>query len=338
VKVVFRADASPGQGTGHVMRCLTLAQELRRRGHDTHLMTGPIAIEWLLVEIRKSGILVHSCDPNALPSSQIKALQPDWVVVDSYLIDAVAISALAQEIPTLAIFDGDDRGIDATLYLEQNLGAESSRRPTGTEGRYLAGARYALVRDAVLQAARAEPWMMHRPPTVLCFMGGTDPTQSVVGAVRAIDELAREVELTAIAPPSLHQTLHKVVTSAGTTLRLLAPSPELPSLLARADIVVSAAGTSTWDVCTLGIPSVFVAVVENQAGPLREVIERGLALGVDVVEAGTSSLSDISGSVALLLDDGHLRERLSKASRMAFDGGGARRVAERLERGGYPVS
>jgi spore coat polysaccharide biosynthesis predicted glycosyltransferase SpsG len=313
------------------MRCLTLAEQLRVRGHETHLMSSTTTIDWLVDEIRKSGIVVHSCELDSLPAVAIKSIQPDWLVVDSYRIDANSISLLASEVPTLAIFDGDDRGINATLYLEQNLGSESAIRPAGREDRYLAGAQYALVREAVLDAERAKPWVIHQPPRVLCFMGGTDPTQSVVGAVSAINALDQDIELTAIAPVHLHKLVEASVTNSRIKLRLLAPTPELPSLLGQTDVVVSAAGTSTWDICTLGIPAVLVAVVENQRDPLREVIDRGLAIGLDVVGADSNALMKISESIGRLLDHPDLRERLSRESRLVFDGGGARRVAERLE-------
>lgn len=331
MKVVFRADAGVLQGTGHVMRCLTLAEELGARGHETHLLLGGKAPAWLLEKIGASSVILHPCTADILEQDSILSLRPDWVVVDSYRIDATEISRLNPLLPVLAIVDGDARGIEATLYLDQNLGAEAHIPMAIGRTRFLAGSGFALIRSEVLEQRRRAPWEpVHARPSVLSFMGGTDPTlasSNVVAALIAVREL---IDLTVVAPISQHSTiLDEWGSEAGLTL--LAPTPDLPALFGKADIVVSAAGTSAWDICSLGVPSVLIAVVSNQTHSLEAAVSSGIALGVDAVSDSRAIGARLPGLVRQLLDDVDLRRMLSEHCLKIFDGNGASRVVDALE-------
>ncbi len=331
MRVLLRADSGIKQGTGHLMRCLTLAEELLARGHDVHLMTAPMAIGWLDAAVLNSGVTVHECVPDALSIQEVLAVEPDWLVVDSYQIPADRVTAAAAEVKVLAIVDGDDRSIDATLYLDQNLGAESIPRRAAIAGRFLSGPDFALVRRAVLDARREEPWKPRGDrPGILCFMGGTDPSGTIVEVAAALASFDQDNDLVFVAPEGLHAPLRAALPHSARA-GILPLTPELAALFAAADLVVSAAGTSAWDLCTLGIPTVLVAVVDNQRASLRQAVERGLTLGVDIVEASTETLAEIGPLVGDLIDDSALRERLSRRSLAAFDGRGAKRVVDRLE-------
>lgn len=331
MRVVFRADSGIEQGTGHVMRCLTLAEELMTRGHEVHLFTGAVSIDWLRDAIEASGVITHQCIADDVPLAAILNLVPDWLVVDSYRIDAGAISAANRSVPVLAIIDGDDRTIEATLFLDQNLGAETLYQDRESSHRYLAGSHFALVRNAILAARRDEPFKLGQgEPRLVCFMGGSDPSGSIVDVVRSLDEISPSVRLTIVAPVRLHDSIRGVL-SYPSRAEILALTTELPLLLADAEVVISAAGTSAWDVCTLGIPAVLIAVAENQQLSLHEAVSRGLALGVDVVAGGDDAVDSVGEFVSSLLRDDSLRVRLSMASRAAFDGRGSHRVVARME-------
>ena len=328
---MLRADAGFEQGTGHVMRCLTLAEELVMRGHEVHLLTAPITIPWLSATVVESGLTIHECLADEIPYEAVMALDADWLVVDSYRIPAEEVSRINTKLRVLAIIDGDDRSIGATLYLDQNLGSERIPRSPNKAGRYLCGSDYSLVRRAVLSARRDSPWNWQGDvPSVLCFMGGTDPTGNVIGAVRSLSQLHEPITLTVVAPEIYHESLHRAGVAIP-RMRVLSPTPDLPMLLSRTDVVVSAAGTSAWDICTLGVPAVLVAVVENQRDSLREILGRGLALGIDLVSEGDGALERIGPSVSALLRDAPLREQLSRSSLAAFDGCGVTRVVVALE-------
>jgi spore coat polysaccharide biosynthesis predicted glycosyltransferase SpsG len=307
------------------MRCLTLAEKVRARGHEVVFVSTIASIGWLADHLAATGFSVHPAAVDELAPETLLALEPDWVVVDSYRIDAGSISALSVLVPVLAIVDGETRGIVASLYLDQNLGAE--RRLAPPTGTMLAGSTYALVRAEFLEQRRAEPAKLRETPRVTAFMGGTDPTGVIVAVAAQLASIDLPLELVIVTPEIWHD---KVATAlAGRRATVIAPIMALPALLGDADVIVSAAGTSAWDVCTLGIPALFVGVVDNQSASLAELVDRGLALGIDLT--GGDPVERIPGDLLRLLTDATLRANLSAHCLALFDGGGGERILAAME-------
>ncbi|HWL01226.1 MAG TPA: glycosyltransferase [Microbacteriaceae bacterium] len=323
MRVALRADAGVEQGSGHVMRCLTLAEALLARGHEVELHAALEGVDWLEQAVSVSGARFVVAERDRIDPLALRGQEA--VVIDSYRIPAAEISALPMGV--LAIVDGESRGIRAGLYLDQNLGAEGATWHPPGPGRVLAGARYALVRDAILSSRRAEPWRIDGRPRVLLVLGGTDPHGLTVRAAAALDGLAAAAVTVVVGARWREQ-----VAAAAPSAAVVETTPRLPELLAAADVVVSAAGTSAWDVCALGVPAVLVAVVENQQRSLAAASDAGVCLGIDVAAHGAEALSELPGLVGGLVDDEATRRTMSLAARAAVDGLGKVRVVEELER------
>lgn len=313
------------------MRCLTLAEAFIARGHDVHLMAAEIDVPWIAETLTASSIELHKCRADDLPLDDIVALRPDWVIVDSYTIDPFLISQLNLTLHVLAVIDGDDRDIQAELYLDQNLGAETDSRKHNVRDHVLAGAKYALIRDAVLAERREHPWHMSSSrPSVVAFAGGTDPTDAGPRMAEALVGLGDSVDVTFVAPKIRHLAIAEAFGREAAP-RILAPTTELPTLLGAADVVVSAAGTSAWDVCTLGIPSVLIAVVGNQQSSLMQAVSRGLSLGIDATHESTAIRRYLGAMVSQLVSNQEMRKNLSRECLATFDGRGKVRVVEYME-------
>lgn len=322
MRCLIRADATIETGTGHVMRCLTLAEALLRRGHDVTLRGALGGITWLTERVARSGLRHDPAPAHVLGWEAADAAAFDVVVVDSYEFDVPSVNAMARVVPTLAIIDGDDRGLLVDMFLDQNLGATSAgARPT------LAGPRFALVRDEFVQRKRDRPRPLGTPPQVLSFMGGSDPTGAIVAVAREVLLLPIPAELTFVVAERWREDVTALV-GGDDRVRLVEPTPDLPDLLAGADVAVSATGTSAWEICTIGLPSVFVAVVANQRAGYQALVERGFALGADLTSS--SSARSLAPDLRRLLEDASLRERLFRRSAALFDGQGADRVVDAL--------
>jgi spore coat polysaccharide biosynthesis predicted glycosyltransferase SpsG len=328
MRILLRADAGSTQGSGHVMRCLTLAEGLQSRGHRVELITAPIDLPWLAQVVAASALPVHHCEPDDLATDLIRRLEPDWVVVDSYEFAPASVSELNGSVPVLALIDGNDRGIDAELYLDHNLGAE---RKVRDPRRQLFGSRFALVRDEVVEQRRPTPWKFQSArPQALSVMGGSDPTHASALVSEAIGNLGSPVDLTIIAPEHDHDEVRRTF-RPGYTPELLAPTARLPQLLARADLVISAAGTSAWDICALGIPAVLLAVVDNQQESLDQAVSSELTLGIDAVGDPSAIVRKLTQLVAELTTNEDRRMHMSVRCRTVVDGNGKLRVSQRLE-------
>ncbi|TCJ27963.1 hypothetical protein E0W80_07585 [Microbacterium sp. PI-1] len=327
MRCLIRADATFETGTGHVMRCLTLAEELRARGHEVLLRGELGGITWLIERVAEAGVRHEHVQAHDLAWADEDAYSFDVVVVDSYVIDVDSVNAMARVTPTLAIVDADHRGLIVDLYLDQNLGAADFPWEHS-----LIGAPFALVRADIVRLKRDRLRPLTSPPQVLSFMGGSDPTGAIVTVTRELLSLPMPVEVTLVVAPRWQDDVDALIADRP-GFRSLAPTPALPELLAGADVVVSATGTSAWEICTIGVPSMFIAVVDNQRPGLRALVEGGLSLGIDLTDlpAPPGTAPEIAHGVERLITEESLRERLFSACNHVFDGQGARRVAAALE-------
>ena len=333
MKVLLRADASPVQGTGHVMRCLTLSEELFRRGHNVVLMTNYSEVDWLEQVIVDSNVDVIRTPQHELSIDRCLALSPDVVITDSYEIPALDISLLAQKVPVFSIIDGDARGIVASEYLDHNLGAELQPWPDEVSEKLLAGSKFALIRDAVLERKRKQPWIFQKSlPHVVAVMGGSDPTGTIVEVSRALNKLEGKCTATLVVSGQWSKQVQNLL-GALDGFEIISPTSELPRILATADIAISASGTSSWELCSLGIPSLLIAVVENQSESLQRIVDSKLVLGIDLTRGGIQDFtSEVETMVLRLIENNELREKLSLECAKHFDGLGKVRIVDILEK------
>lgn len=311
------------------MRCLTLSEGLLRRGHEVHFVTNETGVPWLEAVLGSSPVVIHRTVQHCIDLELFTAIAPDWVVVDSYEIPAESINGLQSLFKLFAIIDSDDRGIVADLYLDHNLGAETLPWPDHVSRHLLAGNTFALVRDAILAQRKTEPWKLNTlAPHILAFMGGSDPTGTICLAGEVLSQLETQVQSTIVASTAWQSRLHKIL-ARNPDCRVLMPTPELPELLSNSDIAISAAGTSAWELCTLGIPSVLMAVVDNQDESLARLVTGGYALGITRDQMNVEKLSE---AVTTLLNNENIRRELSQRCLTSFDGKGKNRVVEAMER------
>ena len=332
MRIAIRADSSSTIGTGHVMRCLTLTEELLANGHTVAFYTSEIEVTWLRNLISEFDIEMHYVEESSLSIEQFSSFNPDWIVVDSYVIPSAEISALSEEVRTLAIVDLDTRGISADLILDQNLNSENAVWPEDVFNKLLAGSKYSLIRSKILSSRRPQPWKFkQQTPNILCFMGGSDPTGTIIPIAEALSKLSLDFTATIVCTPQWQAGVHKQL-SHDSRVSIVEPTSEIHRLYSMADLVVSAAGSSAWEICTLGIPSLLISVADNQQLPLNQISEAKLALTLDRLSTEKDKfVQEIKESLELLILDEKLREELSINSSKHFDGEGKKRVVQSLE-------
>jgi UDP-2,4-diacetamido-2,4,6-trideoxy-beta-L-altropyranose hydrolase len=328
-QVLFVVDGGPAVGGGHVMRSLTLARALdERRGYS--VMLAPPAVEAVLntFDPQVPREIALSTDPQAL----ILAAQRcafDAVVFDHYGLSRQDHEAIAQGRPSLVMDDLANRPLGGDLILD----AGPARRPEDYAAlaepkvRLLLGPAYAPVRPAF--AALRETSLARRGGPVqriLVAMGLTDvgghSGQVVDRLRRRFTGLAIDVVLGSEAP-SL-KALQRVAAHDGRVV-LHVDTPDVARLMVAADLGVGAAGSSTWERCTLGLPSVLLVLADNQRASAQAVAEFGAALVVDPTQDFDTAFDR---AVVRLTKDAQLRASLSAASAATCDGLGAARAAD----------
>jgi len=320
ISVLFRADASPTLGIGHVMRCLTLADALAVAGaHCAFACTAETVAS--VAALRASG---HAL----LPADARPAV--DWAVIDHYRLDeGYEREARAWARRILVIDDLADRRHDCDLLLDQTPGAGAERYgglvPVGA--RVLAGAHHALLRPAfaAARAARTEA-----TPRLLIALGGTDPpnaTGLVLDAVRASGFPHPVTVVLGAAAPHLAAVRAKL--PPGAELRV--DVADMAGLMARCTLAVGAAGSSAQERCCLGLPTVLVVIAGNQRLVAEGLDRAGAALAVGL-KGG-----EIAAALTRLSTDPALRVVMAERARQLCDGGGAGRLAELMAALASPV-
>jgi spore coat polysaccharide biosynthesis predicted glycosyltransferase SpsG/RimJ/RimL family protein N-acetyltransferase len=318
VRVLIHCHGGPAIGLGHVARAAALAEVALDRGH---LVAFAGTFAGSLVSERLATLGVPVLDAPDLTTY-------DVVHVDTYLLDGDDVAARAAGVALVSnLEDGGFGRRPADLVVDPNLGAERTPRDGGPV--LLRGSRWAPLRRSVAeQAGRAR--RADEVRRVLVVMGGTDP-HGVTGAV--LDALAAtggDLAVTAITQPDGRDELARRVADYALDVELVAPRGDLTALMLEQDLVVSAAGTSVWELCCLGVPAALVCVADNQGAGYRRVLESGAAVGL----GSAVPRLDHDAAVATLqrvIGDRALREQLASAGTRLVDGLGAWRVVRSWE-------
>lgn len=300
--IVFRADASLQIGTGHVMRCLTLADELKKNGenclfvcreHSGHLLeivrerghaaTGLPSAPELTSSNTEDGIEDGTDHYSWLGSDwttdveqtkiAISANTIDWLIVDHYALNARWESAMRNACAHLMVIDDlADRNHDCDLLLDQNYGRVRADYdclvPANCE--LLVGPKYALLRPefAALRdysrSRRAEPKLEH----LLVTMGGVDRTDATSQVLEALKEagLPDECEITVVMgshAPWLEK-VRNISNAMPWPTDIKVNTSEMAQLMAESDLVIGAAGSTAWECACMGLPSLTVVLASNQ--------------------------------------------------------------------------
>jgi UDP-2,4-diacetamido-2,4,6-trideoxy-beta-L-altropyranose hydrolase len=319
LKVVFRADASILIGTGHIMRCLTLAKALREKGmvcsficreHPGNLIQFIIdqGFEVGQIKMEVNQYSAGPADVHSLAHSDwlgvdwmtdakdtakfISGQVIDWLVVDHYALDSDWETFLRSNCKQLmAIDDLADRLHNCDLLLDQNLGRRSIdyERLLSVHAATLIGPQYALLRPEFARVRVQSINRRMRQPELkhlLITMGGVDKN-NVTGLV--IDglkfcSLPSDMKISVVMgvhAPHLDQVRKKII-GIGCDTQVLIGVNDMAQLMADSDFAIGAAGSTSWERCCLGLPAMQLILAQNQSGIANALANIGAALLIDV--------------------------------------------------------
>jgi UDP-2,4-diacetamido-2,4,6-trideoxy-beta-L-altropyranose hydrolase len=335
---VFRADASAAIGTGHVMRCRTLAGALAARGWTTKLaareLPDALADTWpggpdAILRIPEDVPL--DAEPPLIASRAGSRIA--LVVGDRYGLGAAWYAAARGAQPgavLMAIDDLADRPLPIDIVLNQNLGTAEATYAAlaGRDTRVLAGPRWALLRPefaTLRERGRARDGRVER---LLVFMSGADRSDVTRRAAVALAGVGRPFDVVVGASYAHLSGLRSLLDGVpGAALHV--NTDAIATLMDRADLAVGAPSSASWERCALGLPTVLVTLADNQVdvGAHLDRLGAGLALGwhdevtADTIEVAVRSLAGDPARVA----------RMSRAAAGVTDGRGTDRVVSEIE-------
>lgn len=331
----MRADASASIGTGHVMRCATLAAEFRRRGWLASLVARemPTVLEESLVAVGLEVLRLPELPVDAEPAHLGPRLGPavDVVVTDHYGIGAAwQREAATWATLVMAIDDLADRAFAVDILLNQNLGATDAQygRLVAPTTAVLTGPQYALLRPefAVTRAlGRDRSGTVKR---ILVFMSGADQANLTCMATRAVAGIGTAVDVVVGAAYPFEPELRELAAQFP-NLTVHVNTSDMATLMDQADLAIGAPSSASWERCTLGLPTVLVTLADNQVLAARLLVDAGAAISLgwhDQVDE-----ADIASALGVLMaDPARLRAMASAAAKIA-DGLGTGRVADAIE-------
>ncbi len=331
--VLVVCDVGPTLGVGHVMRCLALAEELSSRGRRVLFCADVGSVPWAAEQLAVRGVpwVPAPTDPAGFVGCA-RQLGAALVVIDSYRLGAEVYSAVRSAgLPVLALVDGDLGDRPADLYLDQNIDAEKQPVALPAGSSRLAGLRYALMRDEILRARGTGegPATPPETPRVFAFFGGTDAFGAGPVVARSLVDTGSPFAATFVAGNSASaEALAAVHPRDGQSVEVIGPTSRLVDHVRSADLVLSAAGTSTWELMCMGAAVGLVCVADNQRLGYQRVLQTGAAAGLGLLEELRTDAEPSVQALRGLLVDAPARSRLREAARQLVDGQGRVRVAD----------
>ena len=304
MRFVFRVDASLQMGSGHVMRCLTLADALAAQGASCHFISRahpgnllelirqrgyavtvfpvelPPPLANMLVASKRPEEPVHApslgCDwqTDAEQTHAILTkLQPDWLVVDHYALGQLWETALRPHYQQLMVIDDlADRHHQCDLLLDQNLGRQPKdyANLVPAQCKVLAGPQYALLRPE-FAALRAYSLQRRQQPVlkqVLITMGGVDQSNATGQVLQTLKgcTLPQDCRITVVMGQQA-PWIERIRTQAKNMpwpTEVLVNITDMAQRMADSDLAIGAAGSTSWERCCLGLPALVVVLADNQ--------------------------------------------------------------------------
>ncbi|HHD63607.1 MAG TPA: UDP-2,4-diacetamido-2,4,6-trideoxy-beta-L-altropyranose hydrolase [Desulfobulbaceae bacterium] len=365
--VIFRVDASTRIGSGHVMRCLTLAEGLRDAGaevvfitrpHEGHLNSLIQNKDFKLYQLSSgrhdyrvdatraeyAGWLGTTQEADAAETIEIlKGALPEWLIVDHYALDERWEQLVRPYAKKLMVIDDlADRRHDCDLLLDQNYVSGGQPRYTDLvppSCTTLLGPQFALLRK---EFAKARERLKPRDGSVqriFLFFGGVDPDNMTGKAIEVLSapefsHLHADVVIGATNP---HRNSIAYAVKRRPRTRLHVQVENIAELMSQADLALCAGGSTTWERCCLGLPSLVVTIAENQVAFTRDLHENGFLRW-----GGMAESVGIESELLSLLKDAMIRvernRQESTQGKVLVDGYGSERVSDFLLRGPDPDS
>ena len=356
MKIAFRADASIQIGTGHVMRCLTLANELTRQGHECWFVCrdhpGNLGN---LIASQGHGLTLLPAPVTHFPKGKgtasedyalwlgvpwqddagqslevLSPLKPDWLVVDHYALDVKWEHYLSAAVGRIMVIDDlANRSHKCELLLDQTYGRsrDDYKALLPLDTTILCGSEYALLRT---EFAEWRGYSLARRNSnslknVLITMGGADKdnfTGMVLEAL-TLSELPRDCKLTVVMGKTAPwiDSVKKLAQSLVWETEVLIGVANMAELMAESDLAIGAAGSTTWERCCLGLPTITVVLAENQKYIAEHLSKSGTCVSI--------VCNDMPPAIEKVLNTEKFRD-LSLRSSAICDGKGVDRVVNFL--------
>lgn len=348
--IIFRVDGSLEIGTGHVMRCLTLANEFKKKGHDVRFISRKTMGDMIEL-VESKGFIVHplplikknlwgyieknwqedaNTTINILVNKRVKLL-----IVDHYSIDAKWENTLKPYVEKIMVIDDlANRKHSCDILLDQNYFVDKQTRYLSLIPSHclqLLGPDYALIRDEFIDYINLKR-SIRDLKRLLLFMGGSDPTNETEKILKYILPIINEHRIIVdVVVGGLNRRRDRIkdICSENKYLNYHCQIDNIAEIMFNADFCIGAGGATTWERCALGLPTATIIIAENQREITKDVSSYGACiclgdLGNITNERVQQVLLDVQANINKLNEMGDL-------CRTLVDGRGTSRVIKEIQ-------
>lgn len=345
-KLLIRADAGPVVGTGHVMRMLALGQAWKKRGGSVAFAVGAIP-NGLLARIQTESFDVYRLENSKSDAADAREtlelalqIQPGWIGLDGYEFNDRYQSALRESSAKLLVLDDFNHSThsNAHLIVNQNIYANPTAY-RNSSAFLLTGPRYSLLRSEFRAALTPAKPTAKEARRILITFGGADSTNWTLRTLRVLSKLDRKklvVDCVVGACFSHTREVEEFKKTANLNLRLHRNVDRMSALMARADLAISAGGSTCYELARCGIPTLVVSIADNQVPVAQAFNEHGAMISVDehepvddTVERRTERLEK---TLKRLIRNYELRKNMSETGMRLVDGNGGARVCQAMSK------
>lgn len=345
MKVAIRADASVEIGTGHIMRCLTLATALQFQGSEVFFICKTL-LENLEHKIRNQGFQVvrlggcvawnHSVDAQATISViQQYSSEIDWLIVDHYQIGRSWEQLIRPYIKKILVLDDlADRDHDCDLLLDQNLADDRHAQYQSLLPSHclqLLGIDYLLLRSEFWQTRSQRQNRCNVAQTLLITMGGSDPsnmTSLVIKALKSINQSLEVRVVIGIGCPYWEDIQLQINAAPQHTITCLHDISNMASQMDWADVAISAGGFTVYELACIGVPSMIIATHPTQIRVAEAMHNHGINYFLG--EASGLTVPSLAAQITQFLSDPLHLGAMSIQGQQFIDGLGVTRVIEKI--------
>jgi len=355
MRVAFRVDSSSEIGTGHFARCSTLAEALRSQGADVTILSRTLVgddfkflessgFEVIRLNVSRSTDrgMRHDDSPNMTWRNSIqeedfclsdKALSQktnfDWLVIDHYGIDSQWESRMRKCTKRIMVIDDlANRKHDCDFLLDQNYYPNSISRYTNlvpNQCRMALGTGYALLDPRYAELRNNIKPLRESVKRIVVYFGGSAYKhlyELTIKAFQALQNNELELDIVLGQDGSNRLEIEKLIKESD-NIRIHAGLPSLAPLLKHADLCIGGAGTTTWERCCLGLPTIVVTIARNQEELAKALHHDGLIDWIGDEDSVTSK--DILKAIKSA-DNQISRLDMSQKCRDLVDGLGLHRI------------
>lgn len=349
MNIVFRTDSSFKIGTGHVMRCLTLAKELEKNSNIKFIcrnregnLINKIEFEGYQVfklerhaidESLKVDWLGTTQEQEALDSEKIlKEIKPDLLIVDHYGIDSYWHERMYKFSKKILVIDDlANRNYSCDILLDQNFfkSARSRYKKLVKDNcKLLLGPKYALVREEfVTKYQNLKSFEINR---ILLYFGGTNIKNNLFKVIEGIRSCKKDninIDIILGKNSFLKDELINVFSSMK-NISFYDFVDNMSEIMSNSDLYIGSAGTTTWERSIMGLPSIVISVAKNQIEPMNALKDEGLSFYLGSQEKFTSS--EITQKLNYIIDNPAILKKMRKNNMKLVDGKGVSRCVSEI--------